>query len=91
MLSLKQIENICLVNDVTGKKCKYLTVNSLNDQNYYICLKLSETNKKIIDEQVKLYNDFYKNSKLVKLPPLGDNCSGYKISLYIEQGYDVKE
>ena len=91
MLSLKQIENVCLINDDTGKKCKYLTVNYSNNQNYYTCLKLSEASKKIIDEQVKIYSDFYKNSKLVKLPPLGDNCAGYKISLYVEQGYDVKE
>lgn len=87
MLSLKQIENICKVKDDTGKKCRYLT----NNKNHYICLKLSETNKKIIDEQVKFHLDYYKNSKLVKLPPLGDNCSGYKISLYVEQGYDIKE
>ena len=91
MLSLKQVENICRVNDDTGKKCRYLTGNYTNNKNYYVCMKLSETNKKIIDEQVKFHLDYYRNSKIPKVPPLGDNCAGYKISLYVEQGYDIKE
>ena len=91
MLSLKQIKNVCLINDDTGKKCRYLTGNYSNNQTYYVCMKLSDSNKKIIDEKVKIHADFYRHTKLVKVPPLGDNCSGYKISLYVEQGYDVKE
>lgn len=90
MLSLKQVENVCLSNDTTGKKCRYLSSNYNVVNQVFICLKLSDQKKKTIDEQVKNYLDYngYKNKVN---PPLGDNCSGYPVSLYVKQGYDVKE
>ena len=58
MLTLKQIENVCNIDDSSGKKCRYLSKH--NNTENYICLKLSEQNKKIIDEQVKTYMCFTK-------------------------------
>lgn len=87
MLSLKQVENICLVGDETGKKCRYI---SKKDGDVYVCLKLATESRKTIDEQVQSYVDATYNSKSQIHPPLGDNCVGYKVSLYVEQGYDIK-
>jgi hypothetical protein len=87
MLSLKQVKNICLVDDTEGKKCRYITEK---DDGVFICLKLSVENKKIIDRQVDCYFKSSYNSKLRNHPPLGDNCAGYNVSLHNEQGYDIK-
>lgn len=90
MLSLKQVENVCFFNDTTGKKCRYFSTSYTKNGSVYVCLKLSENKKKTIDEQVKNYVS-YSTSKNQSHPPLGDNCQGYPFSLYVEQGYDVKE
>lgn len=87
MLSLKQIKNVCLVDNENGKKCRYI---SKKDNDIYVCLKLANESRKIIDEQVKSYIDAVYHSKNQIHPPLGDNCAGYKVSLYVEQGYDVR-
>lgn len=90
MLSLKQIENVCFFTDTTGKKCRYLSLYNNKTSDVYVCLKLSENKKKTIDEQVRSYIS-YSTSKNQNHPPLGDNCHGYPFSLYVKQGYDIKE
>lgn len=89
MLSLKQIHDVCLADDMTSDRCRYLTQDEVQTNKFY-CLKLSPKGKKI-DEEI----DGYVNAMQLKGKnpyadnlPLGDNCSGYPFLRNLEQGYD---
>jgi hypothetical protein len=89
MLSQKHLKDVCLVNDNTYQKCRYLTHDD-NDYTKHYCAKKS-SRKKEMDVEI---NDFIRDSmRRGKDPkkdniPLGDNCQGYPVLRYIEQGYD---
>lgn len=89
MLSLKQLNDVCLVNDGTSAKCRYL-VQDDSDYTKYYCAKKSA---KAYEIDVEL-NDFVREAQQKgKDPykeniPMGDNCSGYIVLRYLEQGYD---
>ena len=51
MLSLKQLDDVCLVSDKGSGRCRYLTQDEVDPQKFY-CLKLSPKSKKI-DEEIK--------------------------------------
>jgi hypothetical protein len=87
MLTLRQIEDICLV-DEGANQCRYLAEDS--NSNFY-CIK--KTGKKpLIDAEVE---EFKKKQKSLGLDPktlgvpLGDNCQGYIFFRHKTQGYDV--
>lgn len=90
MLSLKQIEHVCLGGDNTHRRCRYFSQDE-NDHTKFYCLKLcSKAND--IDEEINSYlTECQKRNKnpLDENFPLGDNCAGYPILRHIEQGYDV--
>jgi len=89
MLSLKQLKDVCLLDDSTSDRCKYLSQDE-NDSSKYFCLKLSSKGREI-DEEIESYlNDIRKRGKDPRKDnlPLSDNCPGYPVLRNIEQGYD---
>lgn len=89
MLSKKQLQDVCLLYDGTYKKCRYLDQDE-NDWTKWYCLKKSAAKTKIDTELDDFVRDCRKKGKDPKKEnvPLGDNCAGYPILRYIEQGYD---
>jgi len=92
MLSLKQLEDVCLVgagwqNVPVYKQCIYLNASWPNSY----CLKKNLVSKKNIEAQVLSH---LKDCKKMGIDPkdanvpLGDNCDGYPKLKHIEQGYD---
>jgi hypothetical protein len=89
MLSAKQLKDVCLLQDNTHKKCRYLSHDE-NDASKYYCMKKSSRANEInteVDEFVRETKKKGKDPKKQNLP-LGDNCQGYPILRNIEQGYD---
>lgn len=89
MLSKKQLKDVCLMDDTSHKKCRYLSHDE-NDYTKYYCLKKNSRKQEIdfeLEEFVKQTLDRGKDPKDSNVP-LGDNCQGYPILRYIEQGYD---
>lgn len=87
-LSKKQLENVCLLND-KHKKCRYLAQDDI-DVSKWFCMKKS-SRKSEIDEEVDLIIKEFKSKNVdpkTQNMPLGDNCSGYPILKYLDQGYD---
>lgn len=87
-LSQKQLTDICLLHDNTHKKCRYLAQDD-NDWSKYYCLKKTTAKKNEIDvETDDFLRDMRKKGKdpYKENVPLGDNCEGYPILKYIEQG-----
>lgn len=90
MLSLKQLQDVCLVQNQDATQCRYLIQDDA-DYNKWYCLRHRKKEKQKIDSKV---NDFLKECSIkgidpfAQVYPLGDNCSGYPILKHIEQGYD---
>jgi hypothetical protein len=90
-LSLKQLQDVCLIYTNDSRKCKYLAQDDSNASVWY-CLKKSSKKAEVDDET----NDYLKDLKKKGIDPrkqgtpLGDNCDGYPILRYIKQGYDQK-
>jgi hypothetical protein len=92
MLSNKQLENVCLIHEAAYKKCRYLSLDDADHTKYY-CLK-KNIRKQEIDLEIN--NTINESISLGKDPktlniPLGDNCQGYPVMRYIEQGYDKEK
>lgn len=84
MLTNRQVVDICQLGQ--GKsQCKYL---SKDEDEKWVCCKLHPFLKRQAED--KLVNI----KKFVGRPstaiPAGDNCQGYLMLKYIQQGYDVK-
>lgn len=90
-LSLKQLQDVCLLYANDSRKCKYLGQDD-SDASLYYCLKKSAKKAEIDDEVNDLLNDLKKKgvNPTTQGIPLGDNCSGYPILRYIKQGVDQK-
>jgi hypothetical protein len=89
MLSLKQIQDICLCDDTTYKRCRYLSQDENDDSKFY-CMKLSSKSQDI-DSEITNYLvecQKYNRDPLKENLPLADNCSGYPMLRHLEQGYD---
>lgn len=89
MLSLKQLQDVCLAFSNDSRKCRYCAVDE-DDPSKYFCMKKSKDRDQIdaeindeIDDMKKRGLDPYKQNH-----PLGDNCLGYPILKHITQGYD---
>lgn len=79
MLSPKQLQNVCLLNQGT-KQCRYLEGDYL--ANSFVCRKKTPDRVKI-DLEIKEDKDNLMGY------PTGDNCRGYLCFKHILQGYDV--
>lgn len=90
MLSLKQLQDICLVSDTSYQKCRYLSQDETDYTKWY-CLKRSPKAADIDSELDDFVRDSNKKGRnpLNDNVPLGDNCAGYPILRHIQQGYDV--
>jgi len=92
MLSLPQIQNVCLVEG-GNKCCRYLSEDDLDPSKFH-CNKLRPLEKSKIDKDV---NGFLSDCHAKKINPssyskaLGNNCDGYLILHHIEQGYDKED
>jgi hypothetical protein len=90
-LSRKHLETVCLIDDNTGCKCRYIGY-SQTDNTKYLCAKLSPGRKSDIDAEIEETLKEYKANGEDPLKdgiPLGDHCKGYPALLHVEQGYDV--
>jgi hypothetical protein len=89
MLSQKQLKDVCLAYDSTYKKCRYVSQDE-NDYTKYYCLKKTAKASDIDVELSDFVKDIKKKGKDPKKEnvPLGDNCKGYPLLRYLEQGYD---
>jgi len=88
-LTKKHVKDICLWYASNFRTCKYCTQDELDPSKFY-CLKQS-SKKAIVDSEVKEYFKKMINSNQDPKKqglPLGDNCQGYPIMKYLEQGYD---
>jgi hypothetical protein len=88
-LSLKQLQDVCLLYKGGHKRCRYLARDD-GDTGKWYCLKKTAKKSEIDDEA----NEFVKDQKKKGLDPskqgypLGNNCDGYPILKHIEQGFD---
>lgn len=89
MLSLKQLKDVCLVNDNTYLKCRYLSQDE-NDYTKWYCLKKTTKALDVDSELDEFVRDCRKRGKDPRKEnvPLGDNCAGYPLLRHINQGYD---
>lgn len=88
MLSLKQIQDVCLIHG-QHKRCRYLCQDE-NDRSKWQCAKKT-TEKQEIDDECNIFIRDITNKGLPlnkQGVPLGDNCDGYPPMNHIEQGYD---
>jgi len=90
-LSLKQLQDVCLLYASDYRRCRYLGQDE-NDPSIWQCLKKSLKKKEIDDEAADYLKELKKKGIDPKTQgiPLGDNCSGYPIFKYLKQGYDVQ-
>ena len=91
MLSKKQLQDVCLNNDTTYKKCRFIGQDE-NQYGIFYCMKQSSSAIEInqeVDDFVKECRKRGKDPKAENMP-LGNNCQGYPILRHIEQGYDKK-
>lgn len=89
MLSKKHVQDVCMVNSIDVRRCRFLVEDDTNFGRWH-CLKLT-SRRSIIDVELETFvkesrrkgQDPYKSNL-----PFGDNCGGYPIMRTIEQGYD---
>lgn len=89
MLSQKQLRDVCLVYDGTYARCRYLGQDETDYSKYY-CLKKSPRGADLdveIDDFIREARKKGKDPRKENVP-MGDNCQGYPILRYLEQGYD---
>ena len=90
MLSLKQLQNVCLSNSSNSKQCRYLESDD-NDYNKFYCRKLRKDDKNKIDKKIDEVVAELKSKKIdpkKQSLPMGDNCTGYPYLKHVAQGYD---
>jgi hypothetical protein len=89
-LSKKQLQDKCLLWSGSYKRCRYLAQDD-NDWSKWYCLKLTAKKAEIDVETEEFIKDTRKKGQDPKKAniPLGDNCQGYPILKFIEQGYDI--
>lgn len=89
MLSPKQLKDVCLFDDQTYRKCRYLSQDE-NDYTKYYCSKKTSKAQEIDLELDDFIRDARKKGKnpLSENVPLGDNCKGYPLLRNLQQGYD---
>lgn len=89
MLSLKQLQDVCLSLQGSNE-CRYLASDGTT--NNYVCLKKVAAKKDAIDKQVDKFIDKARRNgqdPYAMNRPLGNNCKGYPALTTKKQGYDV--
>ena len=89
-LSLKQLQDVCLLYDQEGQ-CRYLRQDVQTYDKWY-CVKQKKIEKAKVDNKVdEMMLDCAQKGidPSDTGVPFNDNCDGYPILKYVEQGYDV--
>jgi hypothetical protein len=88
-LSLKQLQDVCLLYSGNYKRCRYLAQDDTDSTKWY-CLKKSSKRSDIDDETYEFLKELKKKGLDASKQgiPLGDNCDGFPILKHIDQGYD---
>lgn len=87
-LSIKQLNDYCLLFSGDHTQCRYLAEE--DDGNWY-CLKKKKADRDTIDNRIlKFVSDCAQKGidPTSQNIPMGDNCAGYPILKFIEQGHD---
>jgi hypothetical protein len=90
MLSLKQLQDVCLVHG-GSQQCRYLFQDD-NQWDRWYCKKKRPVEKAKIDKKA---DEMVAECLKKKVDPdkhgfpLGDNCAGYPVLKTVPQGYDV--
>jgi hypothetical protein len=90
MLTLPQLKDVCLYFQ-HSKQCRYLKQDD-SDYNKWYCLKLKPQEKNMIDKKL---SETVAKDKANRIDPkkqgypLGDNCGGYPLLKFVNQGYDL--
>lgn len=90
-LTLKQLNDVCLLRSGTSDRCRYLAQDEL-DLNKWHCLKQSSRRKDIDEQAAEVIEDLRRKGIPINKSKigLGDNCRGYKVTRHVDQGYDKK-
>lgn len=92
MLTELQLEQVCLAYCGSSKCCRYLHADE-DDSAKFVCVKLKKSEKKKIDQKIdsfvsdSVHHGVDPNSRPDSMP-MGDNCPGYLLLRYVEQGFD---
>ena len=92
MLSLKQLQNVCMAYSGDAKQCRYLEQDDTDGSKWY-CRKSRKEDRAKIDKKLSEVVADFKKRKIDPTKqgiPLGDNCTGYPFLKHIPQGYDQK-
>ena len=92
MLSLKQLQTVCMAYNHDGQACRYLEQDD-NDYNKWYCRKLRKEDRLKIDNKLAEVIADLKKKKTDPWKqgiPLGDNCQGYPFLKFKLQGIDQK-
>ena len=87
MLSLRQVEDVCLL-DGEATQCRFLAEE---DNGSFYCLKHTLLQSKI-DSEVAAWKQIQKSGGVDPNQgekPIGDNCAGYVLLRHKKQGYDI--
>lgn len=92
MLSNKHLIDVCLADQNSHLKCRYLAEDE-KDYGKFYCLKKSIRAKEIDLEVNDFLLDLQRRGKSPEdeKVPVGNNCSGYLFLRHKEQGYDKKD
>ena len=60
-LSLKQLQDVCLMHSRDFDKCRYLAQDDIDSNHAWFCLKKSSKKSEIDDDVADLLKDFKKN------------------------------
>jgi hypothetical protein len=90
MLSERQLQDVCLW--FSGyKQCRYLRFDDMQMDQCY-CIKLRQEERDKADDKVLCHLSECAMKSINPQNqdvPIGDNCSGYPLLKFVEQGYDV--
>ena len=89
MLSQKHLHDVCLLYSGGYKQCRYAEEDPKTWR--WQCVKLQKDKKAALDKNVEeVKAECKKNGIDYKKAgcPMGDNCKGYPVFRYIEQGID---
>lgn len=89
MLSLKQLNDVCLANTTSSDRCRFLHQDP-SEPDKFFCLKLTGKGAKIDQEANNYIVEMRRKGRDPGEDgmPLGDNCPGYPLMRNIVQGYD---
>jgi hypothetical protein len=78
LLTPLHVQDVCLASE---QQCRYLSYENIDGKSVAFCLKHAPNYYRQIRRDMQYYG--------IDLDLRGDNCQGYLLLKYKEQGYDV--